>query len=63
MIDFGRELKHQKINRKFIIRTKKCYTETDSVNDRPRSGCPKSATTKGRNRQEGEETNSPKSEP
>lgn len=41
-----RELKHLKINKSFVSRTIKRWNETGSVNDRPRSGRPKSATTK-----------------
>lgn len=45
-MDIVRELKHLKIDRWFVYRTIKRYNETGSVNDRPRSGRPKSATTK-----------------
>ena len=45
-IEIVRMLKHLKINRTFVYRTIKRYNETGTVNDRPRNGCPKSATTK-----------------
>ena len=45
-IEIVRLLKHLEIDRWFVYRTIKRYNETGSVNDRPRSGRPKSATSK-----------------
>lgn len=41
-----RDLKHLKIHKSFVCRTIKRWNETGSVKDKPRSGRPKSATTK-----------------
>ena len=37
-------LKHLKLNKMFVSRTIKRFAETNSTKDRPRSGCPRSAT-------------------
>lgn len=46
VMEIVRALKHLNINRKFVYRTIKRWNETGSVNDRPKSGRPKSATSK-----------------
>lgn len=45
-MEIVRELKHLKIHKSFVCRTIKRWNETGSVKDRPKSGRPKSATTK-----------------
>lgn len=44
-IQIVRSLKHLKVNERFVYRVIKRYKETGSVDDRPRSGRPKSART------------------